>query len=451
MTVKQVMQHFEANGFPIYLVGGCVRDQVLDREIHDIDLTTAARPAQIKAMLHQISLQAVPIGEAFGTIATQIEGETVEITTFRQDQYHAGDRHPEVKFGDSLRDDVLRRDFTINTLAQDHTGQIHDFYNGLADLKAGILRTPRNPETTLREDPLRILRAYRFAAQLGFTLDLNLIAAIRIVRDELRWVSAERVLTELNKMLVCDAARVVAVLEMMADDGVLETILPEFSAILALRGQSQGKFHSKDIWKHTLGVVKNTSADLTLRWAALLHDIGKPETRTETADGDVHFFTHEHVGTKKVYEIARRLRFSGEMKHDVAWLVQNHMRLATYESSWTPSAIRRIVLDAGARYTWMVALTRADITSANPQRVAARVAQLDEFEHKVEDVRKAEVVKERLIDKTVVIELIGHFGLQGREIGNTITRLEDAISDGHLAAHPEIESITTFLQKTPER
>jgi len=435
---------FSAHGFEIYPVGGCVRDILMfGTPKGDIDLTTNATPDQTKQVLADAGLPVLPLGEAFGMIATVLDDlGQVEITTFRADTYRENDRHPVVTYSKTLEDDLKRRDFTINAIALADDGYV-DPFGGRDDIRRKLLRTPQDAEQTMRDDPLRILRAFRFRSRFGFAFDNSLMRAIVETAPALTHISFERILMEMDKILVGE--HVTTVLQDMVDLGVLQIVLPEMVAVLCLTGVSQGKYHSKDIWKHTLGVIRQTPADPDLRWAALLHDIGKPNTRTE-ADGDVHFFGHEHVGAQIAQNILKRLRFSTARRQRITFLVTNHMRLAMYQTGWKKSAVRRVVTFAGEYLDDLIALSRADITSARPDKVAWRLDQLQQFADRAKAVM-TETPPERLIGKETMKELIDLMQLSGHEIGKMKTALEDAITDGSLPKDPSVDDALMYLSQ----
>ncbi|HEX9038773.1 MAG TPA: Nif3-like dinuclear metal center hexameric protein [Ktedonobacterales bacterium] len=405
-TIIALARVFRAQRYELYMVGGCVRDLLLRRESPpDIDLTTDARPDDIKRLVAQTGpLSVVTVGEAFGTIAAQypraesapaengvpalepsftsLTGnypggvDVVEITTYRSDIYRGDSRKPEVTFGDTLEGDLLRRDFTINAMARDPlTGDIVDPWGGRADLERGLIRAVGDdPHSRFDEDPLRMLRAVRFSAQLGFQIEPATAAAIRAQAATLVKISNERIRDEMVKALV--SPRPDAALRMLVDLGLAQWALPE---LLELRGVSQQPAHSKDVFEHVMRVVAGTPARPALRWGALLHDIAKPRTRT-VDDGKVHFFGHEDVGAVMARDILRRLRHDRPFIEFVSKLVRMHMRVNAYLPDWTDGAVRRLMLDAGEALPDLLDLSRADITSYRPEKVARAVARVNELE-----------------------------------------------------------------------
>lgn len=383
-------QLFQDRGKRLYLVGGSVRDLILGRPTHDLDFTTDAPPEQTRAILQEAQPTAIySIGEKFGTIGATFDDVVVEITTFRSERYQPGSRKPEVRFGQSLEADLARRDFTINAMARDLvTGALIDPYNGMADLKAGLIRAVGEPAERFAEDPLRLLRAVRFVAQLGFELEPATRAAIKESAEALQQVSRERILEEMNRLLI--APHAARGLRLLADLGLLDVFLPE---VVDLRRTTQGK-RSKDVFEHTLRVIERTPPDLVLRWAALLHDIGKPRTIVQT-DGEIHFPAHELVGERLSAAVLTRLRADSQLTSRVSKLAGMHMRANQYEAEWTDGAVRRLMRDAGPDLELLLQLSTADVTSYRAAKVAAAAARVkrlrERIEHLEEQARTEEI------------------------------------------------------------
>ncbi len=388
---------FVTAGYEVALVGGPVRDAFLGRRPPDLDLATDAPPERILEIVEAWADTVWTIGIGFGTVGLRKGREHFEITTYRSDSYDLASRKPVVAYGRSLPDDLSRRDFTVNAMAARLPGyQLVDPFGGLADLRAKVLRTPGAPQTSFTDDPLRILRAARFTAQLGFTV----AAEVREAMAELATllappkVSAERIEGELTKLLRSPRpAGPAAGIALLTETGVADQILPE---IPALRLEADEHFRHKDVYQHTLTVLSQAielepryglEQDLVLRLAALLHDIGKPRTRTRLPGGKVAFHHHEIVGAKLARKRLTQLRYGKDVVADVSRLVELHLRFHGYgEGDWTDSAVRRYVTDAGPLLTRLHALTRADCTTrskAKAQRLAsaydgleARIAEL---------------------------------------------------------------------------
>lgn len=374
---------FRTHHKQLYMVGGTVRDVLLHRgESADADLATDARPEEIKQLVASTNPSAVVlVGERFGTVRLHYGTSIVEITTFRSERYNSESRKPEVCFGDSLEEDLLRRDFTINAMARDPlNGHIIDLFGSRQDLKAQVIRAVGNePDKRFDEDPLRLLRAVRFAAQLDFGIEPETYVSIARQASKLQKISRERIRDEMNKLLLSAHPR--KGLDLLVELGLMEWIIPE---VLELRGVSQQSLpraiSTKDVYSHVLRVVERTPARLITRWAALLHDIAKPRTRT-IEDGKVHFIGHEDVGAYMARAILKQLHFDREFIENVSKLVRLHMRANAYTSEWTDGAVRRLMLESGDILPDLLDLSRADITSYRVEKIAratARVAELAE-------------------------------------------------------------------------
>jgi poly(A) polymerase len=428
-----------------YLVGGSVRDMLLDTEPKDYDFASPLTPEQVMHRLHLYALPVIPIGIEFGTVATIIDERPIEITTFRcTESYTKGSRKPSVVFGTSIEEDLKRRDFTINAMAMASDGRLIDPYGGLSDLQAVQLCTPLDPKVTFQEDPLRILRAARFVSKLGFITDSQLDLAAAEARAELRSVSGERVKAEMDKILVGPNAA--GALAWLAGWYILDEILPELRPLIA-SGRHQGSYHSKNIWEHTLSVVHQAPAEPIIRWAALLHDIGKPSTRTEK-DGEVHFYRHEEVGARMFATIAPRFHFSNEDYVQIFNLISNHMVASLYDSGWSDGAIRRYVRTYGELVPKLLALSAADITSHREDRVAEHLARLDEFRTRIAAVSVEEATVP-LLPSGIGNDIMARFNLKpSGEVGEIKRMLEEAILDGKLPRNAEAE---VYLQYWADR
>jgi poly(A) polymerase len=403
-------QRFTAAGFEVHLVGGSVRDALLaaatdaqqddaDHPPGDLDLTTDARPEQVLELLRGWAGSTWNTGIAFGTVGAEVRGARLEITTFRADRYDRESRNPEVAWGHSLVDDLQRRDFTVNAMAvslgPDRT--VTDPFGGLGDLMRRRLRTPGPAVDSFADDPLRMLRAVRFVAQLGLTPEDDVVAAMTSSSGELGRITPERVQVELSKTLLQDAPR--AALELFVDTGLADVVLPELSA---LRMEIDEHHQHKDVYTHSLTVLDQTialekadpeaeSPDLVLRLAALLHDIGKPATRRHEPRGRVSFHHHEVVGAKLVRKRLTALRYSKEIVEAVSRLTFLHLRFHGYGSGeWTDSAVRRYVTDAGDLLPRLHKLVRSDSTTRNKRRAAALSATYDSLEQRIQEISAAE-------------------------------------------------------------
>lgn len=379
---------FADAGYQLYLVGGSVRDALLGRLGTDLDFTTDARPEEILRILSAWTDAVWDIGIAFGTVGASKHGVTCEVTTFRSDSYDRVSRNPEVRFGDSIIDDLVRRDFTVNAMAVDlSTKQFVDPHAGLAALAERRLDTPATPEESFADDPLRLMRAARFVSQLGFRPAERVVAAMTAMSDQITRVTVERVQVELSKLL-CGAHPRDGV-ELLVETGLAEHVLPE---VPAMRLEIDEHHQHKDVYQHSLVVLEqaialeepDTEPDLVLRLAALLHDIGKPDTRRHIPAGGVSFHHHEVVGAKMVRKRLRALRYSKDITEDVAHLVYLHLRFHGYgRGEWTDSAVRRYVTDGGPLLSRLHKLVRADCTTRNRRKAMALQRTYDELEQRI--------------------------------------------------------------------
>jgi poly(A) polymerase len=390
---------FARHGHELALVGGSVRDVFLGRTPGDLDLTTDATPARILEITGGWADQVWTIGIEFGTVGMRRGSEVFEITTYRSEQYARRSRKPDVQYGESLTADLSRRDFTVNAMAvRLPSRELVDPFHGMRDLRDKVLRTPGRPEASLSDDPLRILRAARFAAQLGFTVSPELRAAMTELAPRLDIVSAERISAELSKLLLSPLPggprRGIALL---VDTGVADQVLPE---VPALRLEADEHFRHKDVYLHSLTVLDQAielepryqlGPDLVLRLAALLHDIGKPKTRTRAPGGKVAFHHHDVKGAKMARARLTALRFPKDVVAEVSRLVELHLRFHGYGTGeWTDSAVRRYVRDAGPLLTRLHALTRADCTTRNAAKAQRLARAYDSLEERIEVLAQEE-------------------------------------------------------------
>ena len=398
--VARLASAFEAAGHEIALVGGPVRDTFLGRPVKDLDFTTDALPDQILAIVTPISDAQWDIGRAFGTIGCRIGGETFEVTTYRSDAYDGSSRKPAVEFGDSLEADLTRRDFTVNAMALRLPGQVLvDPSGGMDDLLAQRLTTPASPEISFGDDPLRMLRAARFSAQLGFVVTEETVAAMSALADRIEIISVERVSDELSKLLLTDDP--VPGIRLLVETGLAQLVLPE---VPALKLEVDEHAHHKDVYEHSLTVLTQAieleksrdlegAPSLVLRIAALLHDIGKPTTKRVEPGGVVSFHHHDVVGAKLAAKRLKHLRFDKETISSVARLIELHLRFFGYtEGAWTDSAVRRYVRDAGPLLEPLHILTRADVTTRNRKKADRLGFAYDDLEDRIAAILLAEGV-----------------------------------------------------------
>ena len=397
-SVSRLAAAFADAGYELALVGGPVRDAFLGHEVHDLDFTTNALPDDIIRVVEPIAEAHWDIGRDFGTIGAQIAGEKVEITTYRADQYDGKTRKPVVAFGDSLEEDLTRRDFRVNAMAVRLPELVLvDPSGGVEDLMAGILRAPKSAEVSFTEDPLRMMRAARFSSQLGFQLDEETEWAMTEFASSIENISAERVNEELCKLLLTDKPR--AGIELLVRTGIASYVLPE---IPALRLEVDEHHHHKDVYEHSLTVLEQAidlekerhpgePADLTLRLAALLHDIGKPATRQLETGGAVSFHHHDLVGAKLSVKRMKALRFDKETTQNVARLIELHLRFFGYsDAAWSDSAVRRYARDAGDLLERLHILTRADVTTRNKRKADRLSFAYDDLENRIKELSEAE-------------------------------------------------------------
>jgi poly(A) polymerase len=378
---------FATAGRQLHLVGGPVRDALMGRPCDDLDFATDARPEQVLEIVAPLASATWTTGIEFGTVGAQIQGVRCEITTFRADRYDRETRNPDVVYGDSLVDDLRRRDFTMNAMAVSVTGDrvFADPYGGLTDLARGVLRTPGTPQESFADDPLRMLRAARFVSTLGVSVSPEVDAALRDMAGQLARITVERVQAELSKLLLGQAPR--RGLEVLVDTGLAEVVLPELPA-LRMAADEHGQH--KDVYAHTLQVLdqaidlEDGGPDLVLRWAALLHDVGKPATREFLPGGRVTFHHHEVVGARMARKRLKALRYPSHVIDEVAQLVFLHLRFYGYRSSdWTDSAVRRYVVDAGPLLPRLHKLVRSDCTTRNKRKAAALSSAYDTLEARI--------------------------------------------------------------------
>ena len=433
---------FESAGHELALVGGPVRDAFLGRVSADLDFATSADPDETLRLLAQWGDAHWDIGKAFGTIGARRHARpgrggapgtpdvVVEVTTYRTDEYETGSRKPVVAFGDTLGGDLSRRDFTVNAMAVRLPGLTFiDPFDGLADLAAGRLRTPVTAEQSFDDDPLRMMRAARFAAQLGFTLDDDVRVAIERMAERIEIVSAERVRDELVKLLLAPSPRLG--LQVLVDTGLADHVLPELPA---LRLEIDEHHRHKDVYEHSLTVLDQAidletgtqdaptgpvpGPDLVLRLAALLHDIGKPPTRRFEPGGGVSFHHHEVVGAKMAARRLKALRFDKETVQAVSQLIELHLRFHGYgDAAWTDSAVRRYVTDAGPQLERLHRLTRSDCTTRNRRKADRLSFAYDDLEQRIAELRtKEELASIRPdLDGSQIMEILGI--PPGREVG----------------------------------
>ncbi len=415
-VIEPLGELFASAGHELALVGGPVRDAMLARPHTDLDFTTSARPDETERLLKRWGEATWDMGRDFGTIGARSGPWVVEVTTYRSEAYDPASRKPDVAFGDDLTGDLVRRDFTVNAMAVRIPGRVvEDPYGGVVDLAQGLLRTPGRPEDSFSDDPLRMLRAARFSAQLGFTVAPEVVEAMTAMADRISIISAERIRDEIVKLVCAPYPR--RGLRLLVETGLAALILPELPALALERDEHH---RHKDVYEHTLTVLEQSidiedrlpggGPDFVSRFAALMHDIGKPRTRRFLGDGTVTFHHHDVVGAKMTRKRMQALRFSNDDTDAVAKLVELHLRFHGYGSGeWTDSAVRRYVRDSGDQLERLHVLTRADCTTRN-QRKADRLRRTyDDLEVRIERLMEEEELASvrPALDGNRIMELLG--------------------------------------------
>ncbi|MFG3022915.1 CCA tRNA nucleotidyltransferase [Streptomyces sp. NPDC048254] len=444
-VADDLARRFQEAGFSLALVGGSVRDALLGRLGNDLDFTTDARPEDVLKIVRPWADALWEVGIAFGTVGAQKDGYQIEVTTYRSEAYDRTSRKPEVSYGDSIEEDLVRRDFTVNAMAVALPEKdFIDPHGGLDDLAARVLRTPGTPEESFSDDPLRMMRAARFAAQLDFEVAPEVVAAMKDMAGRLEIVSAERVRDELNKLILSSQPR--KGLTLLVDTGLADHVLPELPA---LRLESDEHHRHKDVYDHSLIVLEQAVAleengpDLTLRLAALLHDIGKPRTRRFETDGRVSFHHHEVVGAKMTKKRMTALKYSNELVKDVSRLVELHLRFHGYGAGeWTDSAVRRYVRDAGPLLDRLHKLTRSDCTTRNKRKAVALSRAYDGLEARIAELQKQEdldAIRPDL-DGNQIMEILGI--RPGPEVGKAYKHmLELRLEDGPMEHDAAVDAL----------
>ena len=427
--LKELSNLYAKNGFQIYLVGGAVRDGILDIETKDFDFTTNASSEDSIKMLNKNKYKTTEIGRAFGTIETTVEDYSIHITTYREDKYNKDSRKPEIKTSGELETDLSRRDFTVNAIAYDiNNNEIIDPYGGLKDLSEGLIRTPDTADISFSDDPLRMLRACRFVSTHGFTPNNELFKAISKNVERIEIVSTERIRDEFTKLLTGKDPSLG--LKAFVESGLSELIMPELNE---LKIEVDPKHHHKDVYEHTMVVLDRVSPTLVSRMSALLHDIGKPKTKG-IENGKVHFRHHEVVGAKMSKKILKRLKYDNETIKRVSLLVENHLRPHTFKMGWTDSAVRRYIIDAGGLLEELNDLVRADITTKNKAKYEEINKYLDEMEERIKEVAEKEELS-KLRPPLSGDEIMEIFDLEpGPSVGIIMKALyEQRINDGEVS------------------
>ena len=450
-VLGEIQRQFSAQGHEVFLVGGGLRDVLrgLPFGDTDIDLATEARPETTQRLLRQLGWPVYDVGKRYGTIGARHGEGVVEVTTFRHDVYRGDDRHPEVTFGDSIEEDLVRRDLTINSMALNlASGPLIDPAGGVEDLRRRRIRVTGDPAQRFLEDPLRLMRVVRFGTQLDFRVDEATQTAVRAAATSLATISGERIRDELNKILLSQHAayglRLLVELDLMAQFAPAIDDMKRFTD-----EAKQARF--KNLLTHTLQVVEHTPRDLAPRLAGLLHDVGKPRTFSVT-NGQVHFFEHERVGATIARQLLTDLHYDAHTIKEVVALIQGHMRPASDTDTWTDSAVRRFVREIGEeRLEGLFALARADVTSSNPRKVSGHMARLERLiERSRAAIADMHAVKpESPIDGA---EIMAMTGLRpGPAIGQIKSYLLNLVLDGDLAADDKEGAATRMREFMAEQ
>jgi poly(A) polymerase len=459
-AMKRLFKAFEKANKELYLVGGAVRDLALgvdSSELDDLDFCTDARPAETLRILKDGGFNTYDMGFEFGTVGCVLQGPKSEgypkdcqVTTYRSEEYYRrGSRHPVVKFGDTIEQDLGRRDFSINSIAMDADGNYVDPYDGLGDLERGVLRVIGDPLETLAEDPLRILRVGRFVAKLGFDVDAALYEAARQRADHILDISRERWLQEMKKLLCGDWVR--PALHFLEDVRLLGIILPEVASLAGLheRVPDEGDFQHKDVWDHTIQVIEQAPAEPILRWAALFHDIGKAWTRLLHKDGSVTFYRHEKQGAMLFEGIAKRFTFDNDSAREIRFIIENHGRIPQYDSDWSDAAVRRLVRDLDPYVDSLLRFARADLTTRFADKRNAALARIDELEERIRALEEAKNLRPEL-PSGIGNDLMKAFDLKPSPlIGDLKSALEERIIEGVLESGRPSSYYVAHLKENP--
>ncbi|TET54015.1 MAG: CCA tRNA nucleotidyltransferase, partial [Actinobacteria bacterium] len=371
----------------LFLVGGSVRDVFINRAHEDFDLTTDALPEEIEEIVKDFSDEIWTVGKKYGTIGFSKNSKKAEITTFRSEIYEPESRHPKVTYSKTIEEDLKRRDFTVNAIAISlPDGKVIDPHNGINDLNDLILKTPQASEKSFTDDPLRMLRALRFSAMLGFKIDPDTLKAIGDLKERLAIISKERIQDELSKLLLGDFAP--GALRLMVEIDISEYVVPELSSLKMTRDDEH---HHKDVLEHTFKVVYNTEPDLILRLTALLHDIGKPSTKT-IEKGNVHFYGHDVVGARMARKRLRELRYPKDIIEKVSKLIRLHLRPYNYAMGWTDSAVKRYARDAGELLSRLNKLAIADCTTRFPEKAQRNLELIKDLENRIDKLNEEEEI-----------------------------------------------------------
>jgi poly(A) polymerase len=440
--VMDLAEHFEKASHELYLVGGPVRDALLGRPHADLDFATDATPDETLALVEPLADSLWLQGREFGTVGAEIAGLHMEITTFRTERYQPSSRHPEVTFASDIETDLSRRDFTVNAMAIQLPGmKAIDPFGGRADLAKKLLRTPVDPDDSFSDDPLRMLRAFRFASQLDFQIAPEVLDSIARLKEQIATVSAERIRDELSKLLVGAAPG--RALELADRTGLTDLFLPELAS---LKLEQDPVHRHKDVFHHTLAVLEKTPSVLVLRLAALLHDVGKPQTRRIGPEG-VSFHHHEVVGAEMAKRRLRALRYPNGIVEQVEALIFLHHRFHTYRLGWTDSAVRRYVRDAGPLLGTLNTLVRADCTTRDAAKARRLAARMDELEERIAELAAREEL-EKIRPDLDGFQVMRYLGVpRGPIVGKALAHLlEIRLDEGPLSQEEALARLYSWAR-----
>ena len=433
--LKSLSNLYKSNGHDFYLVGGAVRDGILDIPTKDFDFTTNALPEESIKILNDQGYKTTEVGRAFGTIELQLKESSIHITTYRKDTYENSSRNPSIESVLDLNSDLSRRDFTINSIAYSiDENELLDPFSGLKDLAQGIIKTPDDPVISFSDDPLRMLRLCRFISTHGFSPEKETFTAMKNNIERIQIVSVERIRDEINKLLVGKDAPMG--IRALVESGLSLYIIPEINE---LKMEVDPKHHHKDVYEHSLEVLDGVPPKLSLRMGALLHDIAKPNTKG-IENGKVHFRHHEVVGARMTKKILKRLKYDNKTIEDVAQLVEQSARPHTFKMGWTDSAVRRYIVDAGHMLEDLNALVRADVTTKNKQKKQEIHQTLDEMEKRIKEVKAKEELS-KIRPALSGDDIMKHFNIQpGPKIGVIMKALyEQRINDGEVSKEEALQ------------
>ncbi|GAB4342909.1 MAG: CCA tRNA nucleotidyltransferase [Candidatus Abyssubacteria bacterium] len=443
--VERVFEAFERENIQIYLVGGPVREILRGcaEGLNDFDFATPTSAEQTARILRKAGIRPIPIGVAFGTVGAVLDSLRIDITTFRrEEEYKPRSRHPEVDFGGTIEEDLRRRDFCMNAIAMTRSGELIDPFDGLKDIRNKHISTPGDPERIFSDDPLRLLRAARFVSQLGYVVVPSVKKVARKMAFLITAVSRERWKMEMDKLLLGDYVH--KGLDYLFESNLLTFMMPELTVIKGFDQTDQ--YHHKDVWEHTKRALRAAAKQADVRWAVLLHDIGKPYTHS-VEDGQVHFYHHETVGETLARSIMFRFKFSNEQRKKVSSLILNHMRPNMYDDGWSDSAVRRLARDLRGNVFDLIDVSRADITSMRPETVRRGLARLEKLRKRLEEVLR-EDTRQPPLPKGMGTAIMEHFGIEeGPEVGTYMKMLNKAIDDGILEPGREYEYYLDYLEQ----